>query len=188
MLNFDNDLNAISDALIESKKAYYYDTGGGYTFLENSKQEVFVPYGEFDRFNEAICTMKFPDNLYHINFTKSEGYFAVGYDIANECYSGYLEEISDELKSILKNTLKKFDKCVSDYKRVKEILLDREFYEKQYKYQFESYNLFLTEYRLKTFELEEDILMYRSEIESYLEKLNNVEDSSKGILVFERIV
>ena len=38
------------------------------------------------------------------------------------------------------------------------------------------------------FELEEDILMYHSEIEDYLEKSNNVEDSSKGILVFERIV
>lgn len=178
----------IRNALIETKKAYYYDTGGGYTFFEDSEQEVFVPYEEWDAFIEELRTMSFPDSVYYINFTLSEGYFAVGYDIANECYSGYLEEISDELKSILKNTLKKFDKCVSDYKRVKEILLDREFYEKQYKYQFESYNLFLTEYRLKTFELEEDILMYRSEIESYLEKLNNVEDSSKGILLFERIV
>ena len=188
MLNFDNDLNAISDALIESKKAYYYDTGGGYTFFEDSEQEVFVPYEEFCKVEDGIRTMKFPDNVYHNNFTKSEGYFALGYDVANECYSGYLKEISEDIESNLKLTIKKFEKCVSEYKRVKEILLDRKFYEEQYRYQYESYNSFLTEYRLMFFELEEDILMYHSEIEDYLEKSNNVEDSSKGILVFERIV
>ena len=108
----------------------------------------------------------------------------------NEQLERVLEEknIDEQAKNLLQGILYKVEVSYKDYKRVKEILLDREFYEKQYKYQFESYNLFLTEYRLKTFELEEDILMYRSEIESYLEKLNNVEDSSKGILLFERIV
>ena len=187
MCKFNANFKLIRDALIETKKVYYYDTGGGYTFFEDSKHEVFVPYEEWDAFIEELCSMSFPESVYYINFTLSEGYLALGYDVGNECYSGYLEEISDEMESNLKRTVKKFSECVSENKKVKEILLDREFYEKQYKYKFESYNSFLVKYRLKSIELEKDILMYRSEIENYLKSLNNIEDSSKGILVFEKI-
>lgn len=177
----------IRDALIENKKVFYSDTGGGYTFLEDSEQEVFVPYEDWDGFIETLRAMSFSDSVYYINFTCSEGYLALGDDVANECYSGYLKEISDELESNLKRNVKMYSKCVSKMKKIREILSDREFYEKQYKYQFESYNSFLTEYRRKYVELNNESLMRCSEIGNYSKKLINIEDSSKGILVFEQI-